>query len=880
MKIQSLVLLIVSMLTFNAIAEETQKTEETEEPTTELIEAEAPHTKINNIEYIGCQRVEKETVASYIPMQIGDNYDSFTINEVLKKLYATGFYEDVSITMNGNTLVIKVKEYPIVNKVSFEGNSKISDRDLNDKIKLKTREVLSPSKVREIQQGLLESYRKMGRYNASVNPKIIKLGNNRVNVVFEINEGDAAGIKEIRFVGNNHFSSGELRDVISSKIKRWYRFLVNDDIYDSDRMNEDKRLLCRHYQENGFASMEVISSIAELSTDKKGFILTFVIDEGDIYTFDAIKVISHIKKLDSKELSSDLYCKKGERYNFTLVEADLSNIIKNAGHKGFPAINVVPELKKDPKTRTVSMTYHIKEGRKVYISKIVIKGNTRTRDHIIRREIPLHEGDALNNSLLAMAENNIRDLGFFKSVKVDTISDNNSPDKCILQVEVEEQPTGELVVSGSYSTSDGLGLELGYHERNFFGTGKSLGVSLGSGRTRCGKSYYKDNNGNYHQISRKNKFRFLNSIVVSASDPHFLDKDIDGSISIYRYTSSRFDCFSTKEIGTTIGISYALTPKIQQGWDYTISNRKFDDIYAGASPIIKYQTFKKTKDGTTISNLPGKSNLSSLKHNISYGTAFLTGLKGSFRTGLSTTFAGIGGNAKHLKNELYGAYIVPVWKKATLKFGATYGLLTKIGKNPPLILDSFSLGLDSFRGFDDCGMGPMGETYRTTKYIDQNGKEEVKNNHPQKDYIGASKYWKGIVEFKFPIGLPEELQFRGFLFSDFGTAWGAPDKGKKLFTETTNSEGEKISVLNPNNGVESVGTSVGTMQTTSGSKIVAIQKSVTHKILDNKKIRVSVGFGVSFLTPFGPMVFTYAIPIRKEKFDEQQRFLVGFSTTF
>lgn len=820
--------------------------------------------KISKIEYIGYQRVEKETLESYLPIQVGDEYDESVFNESLKALYATGFYEEVNIDMKNGVLTVTVKEYPIINKVSFEGNSKISDTELNDAVKLKIREVISPAKIKEIQQQLLETYRNMGRYNASVNPKIIKLDNNRVNLVFEINEGKSAGIDKINFVGNENFSSGELRDVISSKIKRWYRFFVHDDIYDNNRLNEDKALLYRFYRENGYANIQIRSSIAELSSDKKGFVITFTIDEGDIYTIDKVDVKSHVKKLKVDGLMDDFYCKKGDMYNIVLIDADLSDLIKKVGSRGFASVRIMPEVIKDPLKKKISVIYHIAEGNKMYISKIIIKGNTKTRDNIIRREIPIHEGDALNETLISTAESNIRRLGFFKTVNVETVPDANAPDKCVVEVNVEEQSTAEAVVSASYSTLSGVGLELAYNERNFFGTGKTFGVSIGSGKARTGREY-KEENGKLVQVNRTSKFKFFNSVVVNAADPHFLDKDMEGSISAYKYSQSRFDGFSTDELGTTVGVSYALTPKIQQGWDYTINKRSFTDIAPYASPIIRYQTMKHEADGSVSNVKPEKSLLSSVKHSISYSTSFLTGLKGFFKTGLNTTFAGVGGDAKHLKNEVFGAYAFPVWKKATLKFGATYGLLTKIGNSSPLIADSFALGLDSFRGFDDCGFGPNSETTREITTIDLKTAKVGKKPYVTRDYIGASQYWKGTVELKFPVGFPEELQFRGFTFTDFGTAWDAPEKGKDIFTQYNGEKnifgGDKITYKYDADALKN-GPVVG------------------HKIDDSKKIRVSVGLGVSFLTPFGPMVFTYAIPVVKEKNDIEQRFLVGFKTSF
>jgi outer membrane protein insertion porin family len=621
-----------------------------------------------------------------------------------------------------------------------------------------------------------------------------------------------------------------------------------------------------------------------LAANKRGFVLTVTIDEGDIYTIENVEIKSHIDKIDPKSLDVKYYCKKGDRYNIVLLDADLANLIKAISNKGRTAVKVFPEIRKDPVRKTISVTYHILETSKVYISKIVIKGNHRTRDHVIRREIPLHEGDVLSDTLLSTAENNIRGLGFFKSVKVDTVEDANSPDKCVIQVEVDEQSTGEVVVAASYTTGSGFGMDLSYNERNFYGTGKSFGISIGSGKMYTGKSYRKNSDGTEERVARKSKFKFANSVVVSAADPHLFDKDMEGSASVYRYSTSRFSSFTAREMGTTLGVSYDLTPKLQQGFDYTLSNRKYNDVYPFASPIIKNQVLCRNKDGTLSNVRPGKSNLSSLKHSINYTTAFLTGLKGSVRTGLGTTVAGLGGNAKHIKNELYGTYVMTLWRSSTLRFSASYGVLNRIGKNAPHVGDSFNLGLDSFRGFDDCGLGPRAETVRqlytkdgtpavhtlplvNTPLLDPKTGKVIPLRQSDSEYIGASKYWKGTVEYKFPLGLPEELQFKGFVFTDFGTAWGAPDKGKKMFSTTKLPDGtDEITCELDRNRTTSYYSTYG--------------KVISHKILDRRKIRQSIGFGLSLITPFGPLVFTYALPIRKEKYDEQQRFLIGFSTTF
>lgn len=840
--------------------------------------------KISKIQYVGCKRIEQETIESYLPIQEGDECDSDSINEALKALNATGFFEEVNIDIEGSVLVIKVKEATIVNKISFEGNKKITDKDLNKAIKWRANETFSPAKAKEIQQALLDIYRKMGRYNATVEPKIIRLPNDKVNVVFEINEGNAAGIESIVFIGNESFSSSDLRDVIFSRVKRWYRFFVTDDIYDPDRMEEDKMALARFYHEKGYADARILSTTAELSRDKKKFILTFVIDEGPLYSFGTIDVKSHILQLDKKDLVSDFYCKKGDKFNSNLIEIDTVQISRKASEHGFSSIKVDPEFSKDAKAKTVGMTFHVNEGDRIYVSKIIIKGNTRTREHIIRREIDIEEGDAYNQNMITMAENSLRRLGYFKTVHIEAIKDPNSLDKCNLQVTVVEDSTGEAMAAATYSSQEGVGVDLSYSERNFLGTGKALSIFLGSGKTMTGRSYEVDpSTGKDRAIMRKSKFKFLYNVNVSVSDPHIFDKDIEGTVGGFRHQSGRWEAFSTSEIGGSVGISYNLTSKIDQSWEYTMNARKFADVSPNTSPIIKYQTMKKEGESISITR-PGRSSVSSIKHVISYGTSFFTGWKGSLRSGLATTVAGLGGDAKHLKNEIFNTYVIPINRKTNIKFGLSFGMLSKIGSKKPNIADSFALGLDSFRGFDDCGFGPMAETTRQIATKDALGITKYRAV-TYRDYIGARKYWKGSAEITFPIGMPEELQFRGFVFTDFGTLWDPPEKGEKFLKKQ-----DKKLLIDKDRFPRAVTASEADAKQEDGTITTDFITCdfdkedaggvISHKILDSKKIRASIGFGISFVTPMGPMQLSYAMPIRKEKHDIQYRFLFGFKTTF
>jgi outer membrane protein insertion porin family len=437
-----------------------------------------------------------------------------------------------------------------------------------------------------------------------------------------------------------------------------------------------------------------------------------------------------------------------------------------------------------------------------------------------------------------------------------------------------------------YSTCEGLGLDLTYHERNFIGSGRTLSVFLGSGKTMTGRGYKTDANGNETKLVRKSKFKFLNNVNVTVADPHIFDKDIEGSVSAFRYQAGKFDSFSMKELGGSAGISYSLSDGFSESFDYTAANRSFKDVFHYASPIIKYQTMSRNeKMPGGISNArPGKCGISSIRHTINYGTRVLTGFKGGVSVGLATTFAGLGGKARHVKNELFSKYVIPVARRSKLCFALSLGHLSKLGGKKPNLGDSFCLGLDSFRGFGDCGLGPVAESGRLLPILGEAYGMPYIRKGPTifRDYIGATKYWKGTVEMTFPMGMPAELELNGNLFVDFGTLWGPPENGKKFIKKTGKwitvhrSGLMQLSDSKPaaSKNRYSFEESRCDFDNETGSRIVY------HKILDSKKIRVSTGFALSLVTPLGPIRFTYAFPIRKEKYDESQKFLVGFSTTF
>ena len=811
--------------------------------------------KVNAIKYVGCERIDKETIENYFPIKVGDDCDTETINDAVRTLQETELFTDVNVTMKGNTVVVDVKEAPIINKISFEGNSKISDKDMKKALNIGSRETLSTSKVKQIQQALLEQYRQMGRYNATVNPKIIRLKDNRVNLVFEINEGKAAGISRIVFIGNEQISSSELKDVIRSKVKKWFRFFVSDDIYNADRLEEDKQLVEQYYHEHGYINAKVLSAVAELSSNKKSFVITFRIEEGELYTFGKLSLKSNVEKIATEGLNKTQYCRTGDVYRESFVNADASQITRELGQRGYPTVQVSPKIKKDYKRKTVDVEFNINEGEKVYISKIVITGNTKTRDNVIRREIILDEGDAYNRMLVKMSESNIYGLGFFSNVNIKAIPDPNAPDKCILHVEVKEQPTAEASVNAAYETTSGFGVDLQYQEQNFMGTGKALSVYLGSSRTVSGKSSITDESGSTSREKKKAKFRIFNNVNISVSDPHVFDKDMEGSVSMHRNVSSIFDGFNSNELGAGLGLSYELSPNWSQSWGFKLDRRKFQDVSTTASPIILSQV--QEHSGNTLSKDSATNMLSEVTHTITYAKRFIRGLKGNMNVSLETSIAGFCGDARHLKNVISGAYVMPVFRKTALRFELSTGMINKFCGRDPHILDSFIMGGDSFRGFEYAGVGPIASTLRVAKKTP--GKTTYNS---RRDFIGAKKFWKGTLEYTFPLGLPEELEFRGFVFTDFGALWDAPNKKNKFITEKDGSTKDANGLEHKNIGFK------------------MDDKVAGQKIFDKCTFKQSVGLGISLVSPFGPIEIAYAKPVKKGKYDEQQRFIFKMGRSF
>jgi outer membrane protein insertion porin family len=437
---------------------------------------------VSSIVVQGNQRVEADTIRSYFRPGPNGQLGAFEIDEGVKALISTGLFQDVRSSIQGGRLVITVTENPVINRIAFEGNKKVKDEQLKSEIQSKERGTLSRPVVQADTARIVEVYRRSGRFDVRVEPKIIELPNNRVDLVFEVTEGVKTGVRLIQFVGNRAYSSYRLRDIIKTSETSWFlSFLQTGDIYDPDRIEADRELLRRFYLKHGYIDVRIVSAVAEFDPTRNGFVITFTIEEGEQYRVGAVDVQSMIRSLDPSWLRVKLRIYPGDVYNAEAVEKTVEDMTIEAARQGFAFATVRPSATRDAQTRTVNLVFTVTEGQRVYIERINIRGNTRTRDYVIRREFDLAEGDAYNRALVNRAERRLKNLTYFKSVKI-TTEPGSAPDRVILNVDLEEQSTGEFSVSGGYSTADGFLGEVSVAERNLLGRGLFGKIALQYGQ--------------------------------------------------------------------------------------------------------------------------------------------------------------------------------------------------------------------------------------------------------------------------------------------------------------------------------------------------------------------------------------------------------------
>ncbi len=447
-------------------------------PTRVLAQTITSGGTISEIRVEGTQRIEPDSVRSYMRVNEGDPFDPVRLNKSLKNIFSTGLFADVTLRREGDVLVVSVVENPIINRIEFEGNDRLNDDELAAEVVLRSRVVFTRTRLQPDVQRILEIYRRSGRYAVTIEPKIIRLPQNRVDLVFEINEGPLTEIKSIHFIGNRAFTDSDLRDEIATDEAAFWRIFTSTDTYDPDRLNFDLDLLRRFYLREGYAGFRANSVVAELLPDREGFIVTFTIEEGERHEFGRIDIETTLRNLDPDSLREDVLTEEGDWFDAEAVEKSVTKLTETVGNLGYAFVDVRPRSTRDREGRLVHITYEIQEGPKVYVERIDIQGNDRTLDRVIRREFRLVEGDAFNNAKLRRSRERIQRLGYFGRVEIDNEPSSTASDRTVIKVKVEEKSTGDLTFGAGFSSTVGPVGNIGVRERNFLGRGQDLRLSL------------------------------------------------------------------------------------------------------------------------------------------------------------------------------------------------------------------------------------------------------------------------------------------------------------------------------------------------------------------------------------------------------------------
>jgi outer membrane protein insertion porin family len=808
-----------------------------------------------SIQVEGNRRVESETIRSYFKTGPGGRLDQAQIDDGLKALIETGLFQDVKISQARGGILVTVVENPVIGRVAFEGNKKIKDEQLSAEVQSKPRGTLSRPMVQSDAQRIADIYRHSGRYDVRVNPQIIEQPNNRVDLVFEITEGQKTGVRSVEFVGNSAYSSYRLKDIIKTHESNLLSFLGGGDVYDPDRVEADRDLIRRFYLKHGFADVQVVAALTEYDPQQKGFLVTFKIEEGQQYRVAAVNFESSIPGFEGNALRSYSRVSVGSTYNAEALEKSVEEMQIEASRRGYAFAVVRPRGDRNFENHTVTITYAIDEGPRTYIERINVRGNTRTREYVIRREFDISEGDAYNRALVDRAERRLKNLDYFKTVKIAT-EPGSSSDRVILNVELEEKSTGDFSVSGGYSTTDGALAEVSISERNFLGRGLFAKATV-----------------TYGQYARGYSLSFV--------EPYLLDYRVALGLDLYQrqQLANSFISYGTTTLGFSPRLGFALREDLSLQLRYSIYQQTISlpsflancnnvqtlpdgtpnplfnpsPAFAAANGISLASTNGLGCYSDGEASLPvrkelagGRTLTSAVGYSLDYNTLDnnknpTDGLIIDFKQ----DFAGVGGDVSYLKSAFDAKYYTPLVADIVGLIHAQGGILNKVGSNDLRMLDQFQMGPNLVRGFAPNGIGPRDL-----------------NPFGTMDALGGTKYWGASAELQMPFWfLPKEVGLKGAIYADAGglydyqgpTTWAATGE----LTTPANSNC-RASTVNP----PSAGTCTGL-------------------VFDNGNVvRTSVGVGLIWQSPFGPLRFDYAIPITKGQFDRVQQFKFGGGTSF
>ncbi|SEQ87144.1 Beta-barrel assembly machine subunit BamA [Sphingobium sp. YR768] len=832
----------------------------------------APQGTIRAITVNGTQRLEPDTVLSYTKLRVGQSYSQESLDQALRDLYETELFADVQIRNDNGSLTVELKENPVINRIVLEGNKRLKEDKIRPEIKLAPRQIYTRSKVRADVARIVELYRRQGRFAATIEPKMVQLDQNRVDIVFEISEGPKSKVRQINIIGNEKFKDGELRTQMVTKQSRWFRVFSSGTSYDPDRLAYDQQKLRQFYLTEGYADFRVISAVAELTPDKQDFIITYVVEEGDRYKFGDVKVESDIRDLSGDGLTKRLPMKKGDWYNAKLVEDTVDTLSETAGLFGYAFADVSPDFNREKESLTMGINFRIANAPRVYVERVDINGNTLTQDKVVRREFRLAEGDAFNSFLVKRSKDRINSLGFFQEKLDVEQKPGSAPDRIVLETNVQEKSTGELSLSAGYSSLERFIVSASITQRNFRGKGQEL-------RTSVSYSYYSK------------------SAEIGFTEPYFMDKSIAVGGDIYRRDLNSFRYLNNNDRQTTYGqtttgfqlrAGVPITEYMSLALRYSLN---YDDVTLDKSTYYTDGVCDPLLAGRYLCDAIGKRLTSSVGYSLIYDTRDnrIRATRGQNIT-LSQDFAGLGGDVKYVRTRLSASKFVPLGAGFIFSLSGEGGYIHSLeGErrdsagdlvDAVRLTDRFFLGNPQIRGFDIRGIGPRVKRYYLQAQTDDDGKvtyvRNGSNNSVSDDALGGKIYYLARAEVEIPLGSgAREMGLRPSIFADVGAVGGLKNPGTNNFagyctvtTGTTSTTVRAPSVGNCDTPA------VGSTATYAGGAFDEVYLG------DTLKPRLSVGFGVNWNSPFGPFRIDVAKALLKQSGDDTKLINFNVGTQF
>ena len=719
----------------------------------------------------GNVRVDKTTIQSYVTGQ--------PLDAAKKDLMATGLFQSVDIVKKGDQIVVTVKENNIINRVAFEGTKRLKSEMFEGELQLKPRGAFSQAALDADVARIKEIYARVGRSNVEVTPRTVQLENGKIDVVFKVDEGSKTGVKTIDFVGNNSFSAGRLRDEMQTTQSNFLSWIKTTDVYDPDRLAADAELIRRFYLRHGYADMRVLDTKVDYDQAAGGYKVVISIDEGKQYKVGEISVESKIAQIDSATLKSRVQLAKGDVYNADLVEKSILGITTEVASRGYAFSQVRPRGDRDAATNTITLSFVVEEGPRVYIERINVRGNTRTRDYVVRREFDIGEGDAYNKVIIDRTERRLKNLGFFKSVRISN-EPGSTPDRVIINVDVEDQSTGQFSVGGGYSTTEGVLAEVGIQESNLQGRGQFAKLRGSTGQWSKG-------------------------VELNFTEPYFLERRMQGGFDIYSKESdnSRFAYYSNMKTGATLRLGLPLTEEFTVIGRYSLYNNRI-------------RVTDSANVSSAISASEGQNLTSAVGYTLEYNTLDNTiNPRNGALSNLKQDVAGLGGDSRYLKTttdvkyyrELNDTFVGMIRGQAGYIFGSDLR-----------VIDNFFMGPDLIRGFALSGIGPR----------DNDGGASSRNG------LGGTTYWGTSAEVTFPLfGLPREAGIKGAVYADAGSVFG--------YSSST---------------------------------------SILNIVGNDQSVRTSIGTGLLWSSPIGPIRLDFAVPVTKNDNDQVQNFRFTAGSVF